>query len=516
VSFVAPVVSAATAGPQLFSYGDAQIRLPIETLELVLDSFDELSDILVIAASTHGLRAAASHKIRTRHLREATLDARTWIRAANVAYPRSWKTVRGYGMSLTIDLEGEMSANVRLEAQYEVQRLLQFIEVLKFSSRHCSLLPTLFNSPAPLLRLLDLGSGTMPLVPTPGPFFDGSAAELITLAASSTALRAAVACSSFEAATPALKKVRVYPDAVGAVRTAALQDAIRWHSLDMVDVRGAPDSTGTVDFGNRFKTGVLKLSMRSLAAFCDMALRVTMESMPGVTDHLVLVGAGADSRAVIAALSFLDYGAEAIVFCGILAIGDMFQLTLRSESGRSCSVTSLSESDLVGLVDHLGVSYDDILRGLRTAVIPWRASVSVLAAIIRVLASAPPAVNVVAVASPHLPLDAADQVSLAHPALAGLIRGCLKVVGCRFQQRHNTNDTEGQRFDCEGAQMPEGNGKDVAATIAWPEFMVAVKAWTPFGNEVCVSGVRFEDAPFGQLYTDSGVRIIMEKTPWTV
>jgi len=92
----------------------------------------------------------------------------------------------------------------------------------------------------------------------------------------------------------------------------------------------------------------------------------------------------------------------------------------------------------------------------------------------------------------------------------------LKVVGFRFQQRDGMDKTTGQRFDSGGAQTPAGNGKDIAAMISWPEFAAAVKAWRPFGDEICVSGVLFEDAPFGQLYTDSGAWVTMEKTPWTV
>jgi len=313
--------------------------------------------------------------------------------------------------------------------------------------------------------------------------------------------------------------VRVYPDVVGTVRTAALQEAVRFHALNVVDVRGTPDSTGAVDIGNRFKTAVLKLSMRSLAAFCDMALRVTAESIGGVTDHLVLVGAGAGagSRAAIAAFAFLEGQDDSIVFCGIFAVGDAFQVTLRTESGRSCSITGLSKSDLMGLlVDRLVAADSDVLQSLRTMAIPWRASADILAAIIRVLASVQAAINIVAVASPHLPLDAAGHVSLAHPALQALLHGSLKVVGFRFQHHRDMDEPASQRFDSECAQIPAGNGKQIAATISWPEFAAAVKAWRPFGDEICVSGVLFEDAPFGQLYTDSGARVTMEKTPWTV
>ena len=283
---------------------------------------------------------------------------------------------------------------------------------------------------------------------------------------------------------------------------------MRWHALDMVDVRGPPDSTGTVDF--------IKLSMRSLAAFCDMALRLTVESISGVTDHLVPVGAGAGSRAAVAALAFLAAEDDSVVFCGIFAVGDAFPLSLRSEKCCTCSITGLSESDLVGLlIDRLAAD-DEVLHSLQTVAIPWRVSANLLAAIVRVLASVLPAINIVAVASPHLPLDAADQVSLGHPALKALLRGSLKVVGFRFQQRSSMDETASQQFDSEGAQMPAGNGKDVAATISWPEFAAAVKAWRPFGDEIYVSGVLYEDAPFGQLYTDRGARVTMEKTPWMV
>ena len=516
VPVVAPVVPA-TVGPQPFVHNDDQIHLPLETLELILDSTSSLEELLFISTSTHGLRAAASHKIRTVHLQNATLDARTWLRAANVAYPRSCKAIRGRRMSLVIDLEGEKDADVRFEAQCELKRLLPFIEVLHLSSRHCALLPTLFDAPAPLLRELDFGNGTMSSMHAPGPLFGGSASRLTTLAASSTALRAAVSHSSFWTNTPALKNVRVYPDVVGTVRTAALQEAVRFHALNVVDVRGTPDSTGAVDIGNRFKTAVLKLSMRSLAAFCDMALRVTAESIGGVTDHLVLVGAGASSRAAIAAFAFLEGQDDSIVFCGIFAVGDAFQVTLRTESGRSCSITGLSKSDLVGLlVDRLVAADSDVLQSLRTMAIPWRASADILAAIIRVLASVQAAINIVAVASPHLPLDAAGHVSLAHPALQALLHGSLKVVGFRFQHNRDMDEPASQRFDSECAQIPAGNGKQIAETISWPEFAAAVKAWRPFGDEICVSGVLFEDAPFGQLYTDSGARVTMEKTPWTV
>jgi len=263
----APVLLAVVAGSQV--YGGAPIRLLFENLDLLSD----------------GWRAAASHKVHTLHMRQATLDPCTWIRAANVACPRSWKTVRGHGMLLTIDLEGETCADVRLEAHFELERLLPFIEVLRLSSRHCALLPTLFDAPAPLLRHLDPGCGTMPMAHAPGPLFSGSASRLTTLAASSTALGAAVSHSSFWTNTAALKNVRVYPDVVGTVRTAALQEAVRWHALDMVDVRGALDSTGTVDFIKRFTTGVIKLSMRSLATFCDMGLRMTAESICGVAQE---------------------------------------------------------------------------------------------------------------------------------------------------------------------------------------------------------------------------------------
>ena len=201
------------------------------------------------------------------------------------------------------------------------------------------------------------------------------------------------------------------------------------------------------------------------------------------------------------------------MFCSIFAVGDAFQLTLRTETGCTCSVTGLSESDLVGLlIDRLAAD-DEVLHSLWTVAIPWRVSTNLLAAIERVLASVLPAINIVAVASPHLPLDAADQVSPGHPALKALLRGSLKVVGFRFQQRGSMDETASQRFDSQGAQMPAGNGKEVAATISWPEFAAAVKAWRPFGDEICVSGVLFEDAPFRELYTDSGARVTMEKTP---
>ena len=512
---VAHVLPSAVANHQLSVYGDAPVRLPLETLELVLDSISGLKELLVIATSTHGLRAAASRNVRKVHLRHATLDARTWLRAANVAYPHSGNAVRGHGMSLTIDLEGEKDANVRLEAQFELERLLPFIEALRLSSRHCALLPTLFDVPAPLLRDLDLGCGTMSLTHAPGPLFGGSASRLTTLAASSTGLRAAVAMSSFGANTPALKSVRVYPDAVGGVRAAALQDVVRSHALDVVDVRGAPDSTGAVDFNNRLKTGVIKLNMRSFTAFLDKALRRTAVSIASITDHLVLVGAGASFRAVVVALSFLDHEADAIVFCGIFTIGDMFQLTLRSENGRSCSITALSGSDLVGLVERLATPHNE-LRSVRTVVFPLQTSAGVLPGIFRVVAFAPPTVDVVFVATPDLPLITADEFLLANPVFAAFIRGNLKVVGFRFKERGDTDDTGDALFDSEGAQMPVGNGKDAQMTFVWSEFLAAVELWRPPSNEITVCGVQFDDAPSGQLFTDNGIRVIRETALWTV
>jgi len=518
---LAPVVThvlpAAAANHQLFLYGDTPIRLPLETLELVLDSISGLKELLVIATSTHGLRAAASRNVRTVHLQNATLDARTWLRAANVAYPRSCKAIRGRSMSLVIDLEGEKDVDVRLEAQRELERLLPFIEVLRLLSSHCALLPTLFDAPAPLLRELDLGNGSMPLVHAPGPIFGGSGGRLTTLAVSATGLRAALAHPSFKDNTPGLRNVRVYPDPEGAVRTTALQEAVCSHALNVVDDRWAPDLRGSVDFAIQFETSVVKLNMRCLAAFSDIALRLTVTSIAGVTDHLVLAGAGAGSQTVIAALSFLDYETDAIVFCGILAIGDKFQLTLRTESGCSCSITALSEDDLVALlVDHLGALSIFILRGVRTVVFPLRTSAGVLSGIFQVIVSVPPAVDVVFVATPLSPLVTAEEFLLPNPVLPGYIRGNLKIVGFRFRERGDADDTEDQPFDSEGAQMPVENGKDLQLRFVWSDFLAAVELWRPASNEITVCGVKFDDAPDGQLFTDNGIRVIRETTPWTV
>jgi len=97
-----------------------------------------------------------------------------------------------------------------------VERLLPFIEVLRLSSRQCTLSPNLFNAPTLLLRHLNLSSSIVPSVLASGTIFGGSASRLTTLGAGLTALRIALAYSSFEANMSALKKMLARSEGCGA------------------------------------------------------------------------------------------------------------------------------------------------------------------------------------------------------------------------------------------------------------------------------------------------------------